>query len=142
MHDVNTMPLGLSPLHRPTRLIVEDWESSPLNTREHYRKSPVAKFSTQRGDFSPERYMTRTFNRKMKMRDTFTNIFPGYNHQPQTCFTKAASHIFHPKYEKSLEDKPIYALDKRNNHKVDEIKNYSEEMYKLGCFAPQPIKGK
>ena len=86
--------------------------------------------------------MTRTFNRKMKMRDTFTRILPGYNHQPQTCFTKAASHIFHPKYEKCLENKPMYDVDRINNHKVDPIKNYAEEMYKLGTFAPKPIKGK
>tara|TARA_B110000285_G_C14914276_1_gene509446 strand:- start:107 stop:217 length:111 start_codon:yes stop_codon:yes gene_type:complete len=33
-------------------------------------------------------------------------------------------------------------IDRKYTHKVDVIKNYSEEMYKLGTFAPKPIKGK
>ena len=76
------------------------------------------------------------------MKDTFTNIFPSYSHVPSTCYTKAASHILHPQYEKDLENKKASEIDRKFTHKVDPIKQYSEEMYKLGAFAPQPIKGK
>ena len=96
----------------------------------------------ENGSFSPERYMTRTFNRKMKMKDSFTQIFPSYSHVKKTCYTKAFSHEKHPIYEEDLEDKPAANIDRKHTHKRDAIKEYSEEMYKLGSFAPQPIKGK
>ena len=86
--------------------------------------------------------MTRTFNRKMKMKDTFTRILPSYNHVAQTCFTKAVSHDLHLRFEKSLEDKPIEEIDRTYTHKFDPIKIYAEEMYKLGSFKPKVIKGK
>ena len=66
--------------------------------------------------------MTRTFNRKMKMKDTFTRILPSYNHVENTCFTKATSHDFHVRFEKSLEGKPIQEIDRTYNHKIDPIK--------------------
>ena len=74
------------------------------------------------------------------MKDTFTSVFPGYNHEPITCYTRAASHILHPVYEKDIEDKPMHDISRRYTHKMDEVKNYSESMYKLGAFAPQPRK--
>lgn len=76
--------------------IPEEWESSPLNDRVHYNACPAVKHSQRKGDFSPDRYRTRTFNRKMKMVDSFTRILPGYDHQPSSCYTNAASHVLHP----------------------------------------------
>lgn len=87
--------------------IPNDWEGSPLNDRVHYNRSPAVKHSNQKGDFSPERYRTRTFNRKLKMADSFTRILPGYDHVPSSCYTYAASHVLHPEYMKSIEDMPI-----------------------------------
>ena len=88
--------------------------------------------------------MTRTFNRKMKMRDTFTQIFPSYDHRKETVYlngkVKCFSHNNHPRYEETIDNIPLGKIDKRYNHKIDKIKDYSEEMYKLGSFAPQPIK--
>ena len=104
-----------------------------MNDQHYYQKSPAAQYSTRNGSLSPERYKSRTFNRRLKMRDTFTQIFPSYEHQPLTCFTQASSHILHPKHPKKDDDKEY-------NHKMDPIKVYSESMYKLGVFAPQPIK--
>jgi hypothetical protein len=76
----------------------------------------------------------------MKMKDTFTQIFPSYNHEKQTCYlngkTQSYSHAKHPVYDRTIEDKPLRGIDRRYNHKIDNIKNYSEEMYKLGSFAP------
>ena len=62
---------------RPEKLnqkrIKQDWEAQLPNDRSHYQNSPVARHNSRViGAFSPERFMTRTFNRKMKMRDTFT----------------------------------------------------------------------
>ena len=107
----------------------------------HYEKSPVAQHSQRNGSFSPDRYATRTFNRKMKMKDTFTRITPGYNHMPKSCYSKAASHMLHSKFDMDLEDKPTANISRVYTHKIDRIKNYSEEMYKLGVLAPQPLKG-
>ena len=76
------------------------------------------------------------------MKDSFTRIYPSYNHEPKTCYTKAASHMLHPKHMESLVDlKPIAEIDRYHTHKMDEIKMYSESMYKLGSFGPQPIRG-
>ena len=67
----------------------------------------MARFQIETGKLSPEKFMTRTFNRKMKMSDTFTRILPSYNHIDKTCYTKAASHDFHCNFEKSLEGIPM-----------------------------------
>ena len=56
--------------------------------------------------------MTRTFNRKMKMRDTFTKIFPNYNHEKGTCYTKSFSHEKHPMYEEDLEKIPTTQINR------------------------------
>ena len=126
------------------KLIPADWEKKHLNDNENYLKSPSARHQGVLGNLSPDKHLTRTFNRKMKMRDTFTSIFPSYSHTDRTVFTTIQSHITHKYPTKQQEDpnKPMHEMDRRYTHKVDVIKNYSEEMYKLGTFAPQPIKGK
>ena len=53
------------------------------------------------------------------MKDTFTSVFPGYNHEPITCYTRAASHILHPVYEKDIENKPMHDISRRYTHKMD-----------------------
>jgi len=65
--------------------IKEDWEAHPFNDRDCYLRAPVVKHSYGRGDFAADRFMTRTFNRRMKARDTFTNILPLYVHEPKSC---------------------------------------------------------
>ena len=111
-----------------------------MNDREHYHRSPAAKFSIARGDFDPTQYMSRTFNRRMRMRDTFTQILPTYNHVDRTCMIPTFSHTRHEPFSKGLIDEPIYKVKKEYNHRMDRIKDYNEEMQKLGVFAPQPIK--
>ena len=106
-----------------------DWEQKPMNDAKFYNTSPVAKLNTENGAFNSKAFQSRTFNRRLKMRDTFTKVFPGYRHAEKTCFSQPASHDLHPKYKLKIPDTTY-------NHKVDPIKDYSESMYKLGVFAP------
>ena len=117
-----------------------NWERSLLNKQKHYENSPIAIHSSRNGDLSPDRYAARTFNRKMKMRDTFTRILPNYSHLKNSCYQKAASHILHERYDRDLEDKPAHKIERIYTKKFDHMKVYSEEMRKLGSFAPQPIR--
>ena len=80
--------------------------------------------------------MTRTFNRKMKMGDSFTRVLPRYNHVKNSCYQPSATHALHPHYRKDILSLPMTDIDRRYTHKQDFIKNYSESMYKLGVFAP------
>ena len=116
--------------------IPQEWEQHPLNDRKIYLESPAAKFSRSKGDFSQERFMTRTFNRKMKMQDTFTKIIPLYEHVPRSCKIPSYSHHIHPEFKKDIMGNPFSKQTRENNHKFDPIKTYNEEMLKLGTFAP------
>ena len=64
--------------------IPNNWQAQPLNHSHHYASSPVARHVQKTGNFSADKHMSRTFNRKMKMRDTFTTIFKTYDHNPYT----------------------------------------------------------
>ena len=61
------------------------------------------KHSYQRGDFNPDKFMSRTFNRRMKARDTFTNILPLYNHEPKSCNITTYTHWKHEPWKKNIE---------------------------------------
>ena len=121
--------------------LVDNWERALPNKQKYFENSPVAVHSHRNGDLSPDRYAARTFNRKMKMRDTFTRILPNYSHIKTSCYQKAASHILHQNWEKNLEDKPMHNISRVHTKKFDPMKVYSEEMRKLGTFAPQPRQG-
>jgi hypothetical protein len=119
------------------------WERTPMNQSSVYRKSPVCKYYEQKGEFdaSEDKFKSRTINRRLKMRDTFSKINPLYTHEPNTCYMmKSFSHAFHPAIDRDIEGRPLRDISKEYNHKMDEMKNYSEEMYKLGSFAPPPRK--
>ena len=118
----------------------KDWEAQPLNDRDYYLDSPVAKFSKQRGDFSEEKFLSRTFNRRLRMRDTFTSVNPLYKHEKKTCYIPPYSHFVHPKFKRDIQGRPMKHVPRDYNHKMDEIKVYNEEMLKLRDFAPPPRK--
>ena len=111
-----------------------------MNNREFYLNSPVNRFYESRGEFhrTGEKFYTRTFNRRLKMKDTFTNIIPLYTHESRTCYQHPS--FSHYKHEPILHDimgKPLSKMNREYTHKMDEMKTYSEEMYKLGKeFAP------
>ena len=96
---------GSSMFERPA--LKPDWEAQPMNDRNYYLESPVAKFSRTRGDFSEDKFISRTFNRRMRMKDTFTNVIPLYTHEPRTCYISPYSHFIHPKYKKDILGQPL-----------------------------------
>ena len=57
------------------------------NDNENYSMSPAAKHAVIDGSIDKNRSVfNATFNRKLKMRDTFTKIFPTYNHGERTTY--------------------------------------------------------
>ena len=68
------------------------------------------------------------------MKDTFTSLFPHYNHKenPETAFKNSFSHSIHKSIDISQEPQVL----RNYNHRKDNLKDYSESMYKLGPFAP------
>jgi len=102
---------------------------------EHFDNSPVAKHYYR----DPAFLMTfngtikeRTaFNRKIKLRDTFTKVFPSYKHVPETCYSPSATHATFHYPERWHDGTPTHKIDRAYTHKMDEIKTYSEEMYKI-----------
>ena len=84
-----------------------DWEAHKLNDREYYIKSPVARHTEEKGDLFKESFLSRTINRKLRMRDTFTNILPTYNHEPKTCYIPSFAHYKHAHFVYDMEGKPF-----------------------------------
>ena len=71
-------------------------------------------------------------NRKLKMRDTFTKVFPSYTHGEPTCLTTTASHFFHQYGPKNDEtDEPLHVINRAHTHKLDFMKEYHESMLKI-----------
>ncbi len=51
------------------------------NTVPNYVKSPAAKLALRDGSLDPNQtFFNSTFNRKLKMKDSFTKVFPSYTH--------------------------------------------------------------
>ena len=65
------------------------------NEDGNYAKSPAAKRAIEDGSLDPNARFNRTFNRKLKMRDTFTQVFPLYNHGVPTCYQTSNTHVLH-----------------------------------------------
>lgn len=58
-----------------------NFEKRSLNTLVNYNASPAVKRARQDGSLDPvQTHFNKTFNRKLKMRDTFTKILPSYSH--------------------------------------------------------------
>ena len=77
-------PLANDPANFETRLPVDN---------QNYALSPCAKRARQDGSLDPgQTIMNRTINRKLKMRDTFTKIFPSYTHGDPTCYQASNTH--------------------------------------------------
>lgn len=73
-----------------------NFEMRPLCDLENYNASPAVKRARQDGSLDPTQTpFNRTFNRKLKMRDTFTKIFPSYSHAEPTCYIASMTHHKH-----------------------------------------------
>ena len=70
------------------------------------------------------------FNRKLKMRDTFTKIFPGYEHGSPTCYKPGVTHSTFV-YPKQIDGKLPHDIDRTYTKKNDFIKIYTEEILKI-----------
>ena len=67
----------------------DKYENRALNEGKNYSLSPAAKHAMKDGSLDQNHYLNKTFNRKMRMRDTFTVLFPGYEHGQYTnCVPK------------------------------------------------------
>ena len=59
----------------------DQYETKTLNSGDNYSRSPAARHAMKDGSLDPSKHhLDITFNRKMRMRDTFTVLFPGYQH--------------------------------------------------------------
>ena len=97
----------------------------------NYSKSPAAKRAHEDGSLDPNAQFNRTFNRKLKMRDTFTKVFPLYNHGVPTCYETSNTHFQHMYPDHDDLGKPTHAIDRTFTHKFDEMKIYNESMLKI-----------
>lgn len=74
----------------------ENFECRLPNQNTNYALSPAAIRARQDGSLDPTQTpFNRTFNRKLKMRDTFTKIFPGYTHGNPTTYIPSNTHAQH-----------------------------------------------
>ena len=72
-------------------------------------------------------------NRKIKMRDTFTTIFPSYNHGQPTIFKQHK-----PFYQTAFvyprrndDGKITHMVNREHTFKLDAMKEYHESMLKI-----------
>lgn len=121
--DRDMSPMAKDPANFETRLPNED---------KNYGLSPAAKRARQDGSLDPSQtFFNRTINRKLKMRDTFTKIFPSYTHGESTCYQPSATHAHHFYPKKSDVGTRMQEIDRTFTHKKDFMKEYSESMLKI-----------
>ena len=118
--------------YSPVRIDTQNqFELNLPNSNFNYAKSPAAKRAHEDGSLDPNAQFNRTFNRKLKMRDTFTNIFPLYEHGAPTCYQTSNTHIFHEYPELDDLGNTTHNIDRTFTHKKDEMKVYNESMLKI-----------
>ncbi len=109
-----------------------NFETRLPNESLNYGKSPAAKRAIQDGSLDPSQTpFNRTFNRKLKMRDTFTKIFPSYTHGETTCYIASATHHNHYYPKRDDLGNKMQDIDRQFTHKKDYMKEYSESMLKI-----------
>lgn len=106
---------------------------------QHFDNSPVAKHYYRDpaflSTFDGTIQQRHAFNRKLKLRDTFTKIFPSYNHGEPTCYSPSATHHQFHYPDRWHDGTPTHKIDRNYTHKMDEIKTYTEEMLKVKAIA-------
>ena len=116
----------------PLATQAEHFETRALNQDMNYGLSPAAKRARQDGSLDPSQtFFNRTFNRKIKMRDTFTKIFPSYTHGAETCYQPSNTHFMHMYPKKDDLGKKMADIDRSHTHKMDFMKEYTESMLKI-----------
>lgn len=118
--------------YSPVRIDTSNkFEANLPNQNSNFAMSPAAKRAKEDGSLDTNAKFNRTFNRKLKMRDTFTNIFPLYSHAEPTCYKPSNTHTLH-EYPKADDlGNTTHAIDRTFTHKMDEMKIYTESMLKI-----------
>ena len=113
-------------------------ENFVLNDGFNYMMSPAARHANIDGSLEllHNHTFNKTYNRKLKMRDTFTKIFPSYNHSEPTVFKANRPWTETTHFYPAMNDsgRKTHVINREYTHKVDEIKFYSETMYKMEDF--------
>ena len=68
------------------------------------------------------------------MRDTFSKVLPTYCHGQPTIYTGENKSLQHTRfvYPKRNDDGRItYAINREYTHKIDQMKDYKEQMYRM-----------
>ena len=108
------------------------FEAKLPNEDLNYSLSPAAKHAMRDGSLDPgQTFFGRTFNRKMRMRDTFTKIFPTYNHGERTVAQPSATHTTHFYPPQNDLGGKMQDIDRQYTHKIDFMKEYHESMLKI-----------
>ena len=108
------------------------YEKRLLNDDRNYSISPAAKHAMRDGSLDPHQtFQGRTFNRKLRMRDTFTKVFPTYNHGEPTCAIPSFTHTTHFYPKQNDLGSPMQDIDRQYTHKIDFMKDYHESMLKI-----------
>ena len=66
--------------------------------------------------------MQPIFNRKLKMKDSFSTIFVTYNHFPKSTYSGRNSSVTHkeiPYYKTDILGNPMHEIDREFTHKKD-----------------------
>jgi hypothetical protein len=101
--------------------------------------SPAARHALKDGSLEAtfRNTFSTTYNRKLKMRDTFTKLFPTYNHNEPTTFkaNKPVTHLTHVYPKRNDDGRITYMIDREYTFKKDPVKEYKETMYKMHDFV-------
>ena len=111
------------------------FEAKLLNDDLNYCHSPAAKHAMLDGSLDPRQtFFGNTFNRKLRMRDTFTKIFPSYNHGEPTVRCPSHTHTAHFYPRQNDVGMPMQDIDRQYTHKRDFMKEYHESMLKIASM--------
>ena len=114
--------------------IPKDFHKQALYNSPHYDDSPVAKHKERTDEISAA-YAGRINNRKLKLKDSFTRVLPGYRHEKKSAYENTISHSAYQKHERDLEGKPIHEVDRSFTHKFDKMKSIQEQQDKIRPFV-------
>ena len=78
---------------------------------------------------------SKIFNRTLRDRDTFVNVFPNYRIARDHKFSTMRKHYKYPSC--STEGCPPHVIDRAYTHKMDFMKKYTEEMLKVQSMKRQ-----
>ena len=113
----------------------EEFYSSGLpNKDKNYSLSPAARHAQNDGSLDPNQtFFGRTFNRKLKMRDTFTKIFPSYGHGERSNYSpnKVNSKVAHAYPTQNDLGGAPHEIDREWTLKKDDMKHFHEAMLRI-----------